>query len=459
MGTFDSISTALSGLYAQRQGLDVAAQNIANASTDGYTRQKVQMQSVGTLTVPALFSRSADVPGGVNVTGITRVTDAYVDAQVRDSHATQAQLTQSAGTLTSIESLFTEPSTTGLSAQLSSLWGAFHDVANQPGDTGVRSSLLQKAQTVADWLNNAASSLSAQSSGMSTQIGTVVAQVNDAASRLAQLNGSIASVLPSGVAANELADQRDQVATQLATLVGGTVVTDDKGNVNVRMGGRELVSGTMASSLSVVSTSGQAVVQWTSDGAAATVPGGQLKALVDGVDTVIPQWSARLDQVASALASQVNALQQSGYDLNGTPGTPLFTGTTAATIAVSITDPKLVAASGVAPTAGSPSLDASVATKLGLVGSAAGSPDSVYRTMVTDLGQTVSTATDRVTTQDAIVASADQARQSVSGVSTDEEMTSIVAYQRAYEACSRVLTAVDSTLDTLINHTGLVGRA
>lgn len=459
MGTFDSISTALSGLYAQRQGLDVAAQNIANASTDGYTRQKVQMQSVGALSVPSLWGTSSSVPGGVNVTGISRMQDAYVDAQVRDSHAAQAQLTQSAGTLTSIESLFTEPSTTGLSEQLSGLWGAFQDVANQPGDTGVRASLLQKATTVTDWLNNAASSLSAQSSGMSTQIGAIVSQVNDAASRLAQLNGSIAAVQPSGVAVNELADQRDQLATQLATLVGGTVVTDDSGNVNVRMGGRELVAGTMASPLTSASVGGQTLVQWKSDGSTATVPGGQLKALVDGVGTVIPQWTARIDQVASALTAQVNALQQSGYDLNGALGTPLFSGTTAATVSVAITDPKLVAASAVAPTGGSASLDATVATKLGRIGATAGSPDAVYRGMVTDLGQTVRTTTDRVTTQDAIVASADQARQSVSGVSTDEEMTSIVAYQRAYEACSRVLTAVDSTLDTLINHTGLVGRA
>ena len=459
MGTFDSISTALSGLSAQRQALDVAAQNIANASTEGYTRQRVQMQSVGTQTVPGLWSQPANIPGGVGVTGIVRVQDAFVDAQVRDTHAVQAELTQNAGTLTSVESLFTEPSTTGLSSQLSGLWGAFHDVANQPGDTGVRAALLQKATTVTDWLNNAASSLSAQASGMTTQIGVVVTQVNSTAARLAALNGSIAAVSTSGVAANELADQRSALATQLAQLVGGTVVTDDSGNVNVRMGGRELVSGSSAQSLTSVSAGGTTVVRWSSDGATASVPGGQLKALVDGVTTVVPQWMARLDQVASTMASQVNALQQSGYDLNGALGTPLFSGTTAATISVAITDPKLIAASAVAPTAGKASLDATVAAKLGLLGAAAGSPDATYRQMVTDLGQNVQTANDRLTTQDAIAASADQAWQSVSGVNIDEEMTSIVSYQRAYEACGRVLTAVDSTLDTLINHTGLVGRA
>jgi flagellar hook-associated protein 1 FlgK len=459
VGTFDSISSALSGLYAQRQGLDVAAQNIANSSTTGYTRQRVAMQSVGTLSVPGQWSTPAGIPGGVEVTGVVRVQDAFVQAQVRDSHAVQAQLTQSAGTMSSIESLFTEPSTSGLSEQLSGLWGAFQDMANQPGDTGVRASLLQKAATVTDWLNNAATSLSSQAAGMTTQIGALVGQVNDTATRLAALNGSIAAVTVSGVAANELSDQRDQLALKLSQLVGGTVVTDDAGNVNVRLGGRELVSGTNVSSLGVTAAGGQTLVQWTADGSTAAIPGGQVKALVDGVDTVVPQWMSRLDQVASALASQVNALHQTGYDLNGAAGTPLFSGTTAATISVAITDPRLVAASSVAPAAGKPSLDAGIANALGRLSLGAGSPDAVYRQMVTDLGQTVQTANDRVTTQDAIAASADAAQQSVSGVSTDEEMTSIVTYQRAYEACSRVLTAVDSTLDTLINHTGLVGRA
>ncbi len=458
MGTFDGLSVALSGLYAQRQGMDIAAQNVANASTAGYTRQRVALQSVGSLAVPDLWSSSRDETGGVLVAGVDRVTDPYLDSQVRDSHAVASELTSSANAMASVEQVFTEPSDTGLSDALSSFFSAFHDVANQPADLGVRSSLLQKAAAVTDWLHSASTRLTAQQQALGSQATSLVAQVDDAAKQLAGLNQTIARAVPNGVQANELKDQRDQLALRLSELVGGTVTTDDAGNVNVRLGGNELVTGSTVNLLTTSQVAGQTVVQWAQGGATATIPGGSLFGVIDAAQNEIPAWSARLDQVAATLASQVNSLHQSGFDLGGTAGGAFFTGTTAASLTVAISDPRLVAASAVAPGATGPSLNTGVADKLAMLSSSQTGPSAGYARLVADVGVASSSLQNQLATQASVVASVDAAKTSTSGVSIDEEMTAIVAYQRAYEASSRVMTAIDSLLDTLINRTGLVGR-
>jgi flagellar hook-associated protein 1 FlgK len=153
--------------------------------------------------------------------------------------------------------------------------------------------------------------------------------------------------------------------------------------------------------------------------------------------------------VAGALAGTVNAQHASGYDLNGDPGGTLFSGTGAATIQVAITDPRLVAAAG---TAGG-TLDGGNADAMALLATATGGPDKTYRTFVANLGSTTSTIHQRAAMQGSLTDTADNEVTAASGVNLDEEMTDMLRFQRGYEAASRVLTSIDSTLDTLINHT------
>ena len=286
--------------------------------------------------MPAVWSTPSSAAGGVAVSGVLRVQDSILTTASREAHALESNLSASADSLGSIESLFAEPSDNGLATQLSALWSSFHDVANQPSDPAVRSQVLQRATVVTDWLNQASSQLTSQASATTATVGTLLTQVNTTAHQLADLNVAILRAGQSGESTNELADQRDQLALKLSEMVGGTSTTDASGNINVRIGGSELVAGSTVRDLSLVSSGGKALVQWSQDGSPATIPSGQIGGLVDAVNTTIPAWSARLDTLAANLAGQVNALHQSGYDLNGTLGGPLFTGTTAATLKVAI---------------------------------------------------------------------------------------------------------------------------
>jgi flagellar hook-associated protein 1 FlgK len=458
--TFSGLNTALSALYAQRQALDVTGQNIANANTDGYSRQKVTLQSVGGSAVPAMYAVSSNVGGGVAVSGVQRTVDQFLEQQGRTEHAKASYLTTQQGTLANVEQLFNEPSDTGLASQLSDMWANWSDVANNPGDGAARSQLLEQAATVANSLHDAHSALATQWSSGREQLDAVVAQVNTMAANVADLNAAIQRATQAGLPANELSDQRDQLVMNLAEMTGATAKAGDDGIVDVYVGGRALVHATDSETLQVVggssldtATDQPVGLQWSRDNSAALADSGQVAGLVEALNSTLPGYASQLDGVAASLASTVNAGQQAGYDLAGNPGGDFFTGTTAATISVAITDGSQIAASA----APGGNLDGSNATAIAALANGATGPDNTYRTLVVKLGVAAQTSNQRSTTQAAVTSDIDTARQSASGVSLDEEMTNMMMFQRAYEAASRVMTTLDSTLDTLINHTGLVG--
>jgi len=457
VGTFDGLSVALSGLSAQRKALDVAGQNIANANTEGYSRQRVLMTSVGAPAVAGVWT-GRSFTGGVSVSGVDRLRDALLEVRGQQAHGALADLTASQTVVTQVEQLFPEPSDDGLAHALSDLWSAFHDVANQPGDVGTRTALLQRAGTVADWLNETSARLSALSGDIATQARSDVDQVNALAGQVADLNTSIVRARDGQLPSNELADQRDLLAMKLADLVGGVASVDDSGSMRVMIGGMPLVEGDRVRTMNLNGSGATLALTWAADGSPVQATGGELRGLVGAVASSLPSWRARLDSVASTLASTVNTVHATGFDLNGAAGGAFFTGATAGTIRVGITDPRAVAASAVAPGAGGASLDSSVATSLAKLAASAVGPDSTYRTLVSDLAQTSQTVTRRVGTQQMVTTGVDTARESQAGVDVDEEMASLLTFQRAYEASSRVLNAVDQMLDTLINRTGMVGR-
>jgi flagellar hook-associated protein 1 FlgK len=219
----------------------------------------------------------------------------------------------------------------------------------------------------------------------------------------------------------------------------------------------------VAETISTTTDSTGTYLTWDKDSSKVSVNGGTALGIIDTINTVVPSWKSKLDDVATQLITSVNALHQSTganptYDANGNPGGAFFAGTSAADISVVISDPALLAASRQPPGAAGPSRDGSNADALSALGGATTGANATYHSLVVNLGIASSNASLRATTQNNVTNQVDDARESTTGVSVDEEMTNLVTYQRAYEASGRVLTAVDQLLDTLINRTGLAGR-
>ncbi len=449
MTSFSGLTNAAAALAAQSYGMQITGQNIANADTEGYTRERVNDVSTGPAPgVPTLYATSPNAAGSVATAGVSRLNDPVIDAHARTQHAQSGYLDTAADTLSNIEGYFDEPSDTGLAETMSKFWSDWSAVANNPNDSAARSALLSQAQTVTDALNNTSNQLSQLATDTQTSLNSTVDQINTAAQSVAKLNSEIAESQASGLPTATLEDQRDLQLTKLATLGGGQAQFQTDGTVTVTMGGQTLVSGITANTVAVDATNNVTV-----GGTGVTLTGGQAQADVEALNTTIPNYQSQLDGVASQLASTVNSAHAAGYDLNGNPGGDFFSGTTAATITVAITDPKLVAASST--TGGT--LDGGNAQQIGAIGASTTGADAAYRTLVANLGMDSSRATQQATVQDSITSNADAAQASVSGVSYDDEVTNLLTYQRAYQASSRVLTTVDQTLDTLINHTGVVG--
>jgi flagellar hook-associated protein 1 FlgK len=561
MSDFSSLQLALTALTAQQRGLDVAAQNAANVNTEGYSRQRADMTSIGAPAVPAIYSTYTGSGGGVQVDNITRFRDSFLEIQAALSHGAMANLDQGASTMNSIQDLFNEPSDSGIASQLSSLWTSFATVANNPGDLPARTQLLEQAQTLATSFNSTSQQLTQLEQSVTAQLGGTVTQINSLSAQVAQLNQAIKANTISGLPVNDLLDKRDLLANQLAQASGATLRAVDFNQVDVTLNGTALVQNDQAQSVKLDTSGPQAVIRWVQDNSAAQVTSGTAGGQLNAVNNTIPGYLNLLNNVATTLRDEVNgahapitgsvdvanqnqsanpslqfdvsldggpmttvtipgadwsgingasslqtAMQiaidaatgpgktvvsvfggsgqpltvsvtaagahtlqvsaepgNNGFTtllgttpvgLDGVGGRQLFVGKDAATLAVSpdvANNPGGIAA-GTA--AGGP-LDGSNALNISELSSSQTGADSVYRQMITQLGVDTATATSRDQTQQAQTQAVDSARSQNSGVNLDEEMTNLVAYQHAYEAAAKFMTAIDSMLNTLINNTGL----
>ncbi len=477
--TFGGINTALTSLYAQRRGLDVTGENIANANTEGYTRQKVRMHAQTGNVNPGMYSTATQVGAGVGISGVDRNRNAYLDERGRAEHASSAYLASQKVSYDAIESVLAEPSDTALQARLHDMWDGWNDVANNWQDPATRSALLERSRTVAVTLNDTYGALSNQFTANRSQMGAYIDQVNTLASSIADMNNQIVVAQSAGLEANGLRDQRDLKVMQLAELAGASTQAKPNGAVNVYIGNAAIVSEFHASKLALdgpptldaITPTDKVTLKWTDTGATASA-GGTMGAMLDTMNTIIPGITTKLDEVAEKLATTVNTALAggvdsngdpvpAGYDVNGDPGTAMFDGLTAKDIKVVLNDPGKVAFSRgfpLDPDDTLAALDNGVADLLSDVGTAGNGPDAAYQSMIGQLGVAAQAAIRRSEIQDSVTDQVDTARDAEAGVNLDEEMTNLLTYQRGYEAASRVLTTIDSMLDQLINRTGLVGR-
>jgi flagellar hook-associated protein FlgK len=467
---FFGLRVALSSLYAQRRGLEVTGHNVANVNTEGYSRQRVGLQAAGASTVPALHARWEGAGAGVDVTGVDRLRDQFLESRALVEHSVDSRLRQSQQVMARSELVFAEPGPNGLQAELAEFWAGWGDIANQPTDLAARSQILERSKTLATSFNRTRDELGTLWGASAEQLKVTVDDVNATAARVAELNAAIERATKSDLSPNDLADQRDLLALKLAQSVGATVRPGEAGVVDVYLGGTALVRGSRAETLQVsvpdgtsvanADQKGQAVqIQWAKDGYPAMVSGGRAGGLLDGLNRVLPATRAGIDQIAKSVADVVNAQQAQGYDLGGTEGGPLFGWDTPPRtgLTVQISDPARIAAAAEPPNGG-PSVDGRNALRMGDLAAKPTGPDQAYRSFIVALGVETQAINRQVDIQANITGQVDAVRDAESGVNLDEEMANMVAYQHAYSAASRLLTAVDEMLETLIRGTGVVGR-
>lgn len=464
MSTFRGISASLTALHANQRAMEVTANNIANVNTEGYTRQRVNLTEIGGSPVPGRYALAHPVGDGVMIASVERLRDTFLESRGRVEHGQQAYLLGSQQALGRVEAAFAEPGDNALQAQLGEMWNAFADVANKPDDQATRAALIVRSDGVADSLRTTAGRIESVWSTAHEQLGTMVSEVNATAKTVAELNHAIVHNNNLDRSANTLADKRDLAVMKLVELTGGTAQERSDGSVDVHVGGSMLVSGDTTRQLKEPSgahTIGDAKlgtlaeVRWADGtGSKVAVSSGRLGAALETVNSTLPAYSKRLDDVAKNLADTVNAAHAKGQTDAGVPGGAYFgSGSSApvdaSNIRMGISDVKdlAMAALGVEPG----TKDGANADRMADLAKDPDGPDQRYKRLVVDLGMQAQTANRRVEIQNSIVNEVDSQRAGESGVNLDEEMTNLIQFERGFQAAARVITTIDEMLDTLIN--------
>ncbi|MDQ1631621.1 MAG: flagellar hook-associated protein 1 [Frankiaceae bacterium] len=457
---FSTLNIGASALFATQRAVETASHNIANATVDGYSRQRVEMTSA-TPSPGTLGARSDGMRGnGVVVTDVTRLHDQLADVAVRSELTADGYAEARSTTLDRAQSVL-GPVWDGAPAKLDALFASFNNLANNPTDPAARDAVLSAGQEVSRSLNDASQQLSDITSASASKVSGDVDRLNQLTAQVANLNQGVIDARASGQAPNDLLDSRDRAIDELHKLAGVTIHENALGVIDVYAGTKSLVRDNESFALQAGQTPGTGVPTVAfADGSSASV-GGEIGGYIAVTTIDLPAVRASLDAVARGLATAVNAQHSVGTGLDGSTGNAFFSGTDAATLAVSpsLVPAKIAASAGGAANDGNNALALfRVSTNTTAVTLPGGAPTSIgdaLRALGGRLGSLASGAAAVAKTTSTAVDSATKTRSSQNGVSIDEEMVDLVKYQHAYSAAAKVVSTADQMLDTLINRLGV----
>jgi flagellar hook-associated protein 1 FlgK len=444
---FSTLSIGASALTAAQRAVDVAANNVANANNESYTRQRLTITNAYPTPGTAGLRGDGDRGSGVTVIEVARLRDRLADVSYRSEAAVSGAATARSDTLSrTAEVLGTYGN--GLPEELSAFTAAWDQLSMTPQDSAARASVLTTGQQLVDSINGAASKLDDVAHEVSLRVGDDVNELNGLLTNVASLNDAIVRAQSEQRSPNDLLDQRDAALDRIAALTGAKMDPQLNGAVNVSIGGVSLVNGITASPVAL--TTGPPMTL-TVGGAPVTATG-EIGGYTATANVDLPAYRSQLDAIAQHLRDVVNTAHRAGTGLDGSTGLDFFSGTDAASFAVnpSLTPDQIAASAGGQVADGNGAL--AVATALRTSTAAGGSVISdQVNALGTRIGQAANDAARNASTNAASLGAAQTARASTNGVSVDEEMVDMLKFQHTYEAAARFISVADGMLDTLIN--------
>ncbi|NKQ20377.1 flagellar hook-associated protein FlgK [Brevibacillus laterosporus] len=489
--TFHLIEVSKRALFAQQAALNVTGHNVANTNTVGYTRQRVNMAATTPIPGPGMNADRA--PGllgtGVYATDIQRIREDYIDGQYRAAAKNTGYWNDKVKTINNIEDIMNEPSDSSLQKVMDQMWKGWEDLSGDPRNQSVRSVLRERAVAVADTFNHMYNRLTQLQADLNNEVAVQAESIDSIAKQIASINKQIGDVVPHGYQPNDLYDQRDVLIDKLSSMVDVKVTPTERGMVNVSIGGQPLVTNATSVEMKATKNAETGKFDITLGGAEfkPLTASGTLSAAIEGRDETTTNMIQKINALAVNLAREINEVHRTGYNLddikNGTQeGLNFFVidggkdnPTSAGNIKVnpeilkSLDKIAAARADGTGQVNDGNNQNALEITKIKnkLIPAGTGDNptdfpqsttiDDFYRHTIAQLGvdgqEAYRNYKNADTTSDMILMN----RESVSGVDTDEEMTNVIKFQKAYSAAARVMTSMDEILDKIINGMGRVG--
>jgi flagellar hook-associated protein 1 FlgK len=455
IGLTAGLEIARKALSSYQLALSIYGNNIANVNTPGFSRKRPVFGEAEALDIPL-----GRIGLGVDTRTIERMRDIYLDTAYRRENTAYTRYESLEQCLSEIEMAFSEPSDTGLGDVLRDFWDAWQELANEPESTTSRSYVVSKATSLCTALGHVSAQLTRMRENIDTEVRGIVGDINSLAERIAHLNGQIVEAEVSGNEAGDLRDKRDLLIDELSGLVDIQVFETNDGSASVKIGSEALVERKTAVPLGTsMRGDNNVVITDVTHGAsdrAIRVMGGRLGGLLQGRDVTVPGYLARLDEIAATVVAEVNRIHRAGFDAAGAAGGDFFDPdrTTAATIKVSDAiraDTNLIAASADGtPGSGAIALAIADLRLAGIFGTGGASSEDYYASLIADLGIEAERAIENKDAENLLLTEIDTRRESVRGVSIDEEMTNLVASQHAYQAAAKLVTIIDDLMETIM---------
>ena len=300
-----ALNIGRTGLIAGQIGIQVAGNNMANAATPGYSRQRVGLAPIqGDRSNPGV-----SIGRGVQVTDIRRQVDTALQSRLWDSNSNEGSSQAQANILSQVESVLGELGDNDLSSSMTAFFRTWSERANQTKSSAV---VVQQGDALAQFMRRVRSDLVDQRRQIDDQIGGGISRANELLSTIANANRSVAEAEVSGAVANSLRDQRDIAISELSTLMNVTVVDQGQQGVDVLVGSTPVVLGGQSRGLQLkretIDGSVRVSVTTITDGSELTVRSGFVGGLLSGRPAVIESTIDSLDRLAGQLIFEVNKI-------------------------------------------------------------------------------------------------------------------------------------------------------
>ncbi|MEK7780106.1 MAG: flagellar hook-associated protein FlgK [Verrucomicrobiota bacterium] len=472
LGLFGTLNLGARSMSTQRAGVEVAGQNLANVNNPAYARQRVNIATSITIS-----SEIGPMGTGAEAVAIQQMRNALLDGQIQAEASNRGSLTSQQIALqytqaalgTQIDRMATgaEGATAAqgvggghsLADSMSALFNAFQSLSTNPTSMAERQTLLMKAASLALQFNQLDTRLNNLTNSLNATIDSEVNAANQLLGDIANLNKLITTAeVTSGGTANDLRDTRQARIEELAKYVKLDITNGTGSALNISIGGVDMVTDNQVADTlqSYDAGGGQMMLRATTAGTPLTVTSGSIQGTIIARDGAVADLQTNVNALATALITEVNAIHASGFSLSGSTGANFFTGTDATNMGVNgalINDPTLLQAAGVSGASGDNQTALALAQLAQTKHAAFNNQtfNQAYGQNVAAFGQELSTINSQLGDQEAIEDMLLRQRDSLGGVSLDEEMTDLTRFQKAFAASARLITTVDEMLETLIN--------
>jgi flagellar hook-associated protein 1 FlgK len=495
-GLFYGLQIAKTALAVSQKAINLTGHNISNANTAGYTRQRLIVQAIDASYPHSKISQvnKGAIGGGVSVTMVDQIRSDYLDRQFRNQNTKLGYWQTRADELEYIETVINELSDSSISTAMADFFDSLSDLAADPSSKEIRTTVQQNALKMTETFNQYYDQLVDLQNTYNDSMKLTVDDINGLLNGITSYNQQIFAYELSGEKANDLRDKRNLLLDQLSGLINITCSETSGGQLVVSCDGVDLVNHTTVTLLEarpeltgeVSGEPGYYEIYLGSSSTVFSYSGGKLQAFKDlrdstAVDNIgVPRILQSLNTLAQSIAEQFNAIHSTGYTM------PY--GATASQTGINLFDVpsgdySLITAGNFALSAevldnvfniaaSSELIDLTAAnTQAGnniialamvTLSASKGLPgvdnfENYLKSTVVEVGIESATSKKNADSQQTIMDNISERKQSISGVSLDEEMIQLVSYQHSYSAAARVLTAIDEALDVLINRTGRVG--